>query len=303
MTGWEIYASHQQDDRNNWHNIAVQLGRELSATPAHLSRALYVPRHDSSLSHLRLYDISMRYAETVRDAPIGSSKYTVSLGLMKRPRDDGGDDLAVVCNADLIHAGDREIVIGSVQYRGQPTEPCPEVEIAIGTADSEICCVTMQGRHGSNRKVSMTSSYPISASETREGTFKHPYFSFSVPREPGMPTFQWQIHPVEHGPLRYTLVCIPPEGAATGESQVQAIYHHIGLGVSLSQPHSEGVLLLAPSTSAATSAIIVATALAMLWELRRLDSEYVKKRNDKKMREAKANSLRLMKAFRKGKNP
>lgn len=131
IAGLEAYASVQQDGRNTWQSVAAQLGRQLSATPSHLSRALYVPRHDSSMSHLPLYDISTRYADAVGDLPIGSSKYAVKLGLMQRPRGDGGDDIPVLCNAHISPVGDSDMVTGSVQYRGQPTEPCPEVGLYV----------------------------------------------------------------------------------------------------------------------------------------------------------------------------
>ncbi|EAU33698.1 predicted protein [Aspergillus terreus NIH2624] len=300
IAGLEAYASVQQDGRNTWQSVAAQLGRQLSATPSHLSRALYVPRHDSSMSHLPLYDISTRYADAVGDLPIGSSKYAVKLGLMQRPRGDGGDDILVLCNAHISPVGDSDTVKGSVQYRGQPTEPCPEVGLSIGTSDDNVCCVTIPDPAGSGTSLqfAMTCSFPISPSVTREGTFTHPYFTFRLPGEAGGADFQWQIHPVEHGPLRYTLVQMPPEGQTTNDPEIQAIYHHIGLGASLSQSHSEGVLLLPSAMSPETCVIVVATALAMLSRLRGLNKD---QKGHKMAKESKHSRLASIKNLVKGK--
>jgi hypothetical protein len=117
--GWEIYASQKQQGRSGWRSIAATLGRQLPPTPEHLSRVLYIPRHDDTTSHLPLYDISFRYSEAIGDAPMGSSKYTVSLGMMKRPKGDGTDHIPVVYIVNFT-AGDKDKAVGRVEYRVQP---------------------------------------------------------------------------------------------------------------------------------------------------------------------------------------
>lgn len=139
-------------------------------------------------------------------------------------------------------------------------------------------------------------THPIAPSETRVGTITHPYFTFEVPGVFGPTVFQWQIHPKENGPLRYTLVAVSPseleqlqlqhpqEGPTT--AKIRAIYHHIGLGASLSQSYSEGVLLLPPlpprgaeedggksndDDASEWEGVIVASLLTMLWRLRKID--------------------------------
>lgn len=78
------------------------LGRRLSATPNHLSRALYVPRHNhTDACHLPVYDISRRYKEAVGDTPVGSSLYIVKLGTMTPPKGDGTDDVDVAYLVDF----------------------------------------------------------------------------------------------------------------------------------------------------------------------------------------------------------
>lgn len=69
------------------------LGRRLSAQPAHLTRVLYIPRHDRRVTHLPLYDVSHDYARATQDAPMGSCTYKINLSLMRRPAGDRpGDD-------------------------------------------------------------------------------------------------------------------------------------------------------------------------------------------------------------------
>ncbi|KAF7180249.1 hypothetical protein CNMCM7691_009416 [Aspergillus felis] len=260
---WEIYASSKQLSRNNWRSVAASLGRQLSTTPEHLSR------------------VFPQYFEAIGDAPIGSSKYAVCLGLMKRPKGDGTDHVPVAYIVNFT-AGDKDKVVGTVEYRVQPDSTVTEnaeVELTIGNADEEACSIKANSDSAQPvDPVAVSVSYPIPPSETKVGTVKHPYFHFQMPFESKMAQFEWQTHPVEHGPLRYTLVRMPGE-EATDESStepevdVHAIYHHIGLGVSMNVSHSEGVLLLPPCTDPKSEAMIVASVLGMLRRVRGLDGE------------------------------
>ncbi|RHZ63619.1 uncharacterized protein CDV56_108682 [Aspergillus thermomutatus] len=275
---WEVYASQKQQGRSGWRSIAATLGRQLSTTPEHLSRVLYIPRHDGTTSHLPLYDISSRYFEAIGDAPIGSSKYTVSLGMMKRPKGDGTDHIPVAYIVNFT-AGDKDKVVGTVEYRVQPDSTVAdnaEVEMTIGKTEEEACSIKVNGNSAQPiDPVTVGISYPIPPSETKVGKVKHPYFHFRLPFESKMTQFDWQVHPVEHGPLRYTLVRLPEETADESstepKAEIHAIYHHIGLGVSMSVSHSEGVLLLPPCADPKSEAMIVASVLGMLWRLRGLD--------------------------------
>jgi hypothetical protein len=149
----------------------------------------------------------------------------------------------------------------------------------IGNTDDEVCSIKVNGDSARpTDPVAVGISYPIPPSETKVGTVKHPYFHFRMPFESEMIQFDWQIHPVELGPLRYTLVRMPFEGTENPDenntepkAEVHAIYHHIGLGVSMSESHSEGVLLLPPCTDPKSETMIVASMLGMLWRLRSLD--------------------------------
>lgn len=94
--GWDVYAASKQTSRRKLYDLENTMGRRLSATPTHLSRVLYLPRHtNADVSHLPLYNISARYSDAIGDVPVGSSMYTVKLGTMARPRGDGTDDVDV----------------------------------------------------------------------------------------------------------------------------------------------------------------------------------------------------------------
>lgn len=70
--------------------------------------------------------------------------------------------------------------------------------------------------------------------------------------------------------MRYTLVRCPAPQQELRDSDIHAIYYHIGVGASLSLPYSEGILLLPASLSSAEDSVVVASTLGMLWRLREL---------------------------------
>jgi hypothetical protein len=88
---WETAAA-EAEARRGADGTARALGRVLTQTPSHLSRVLYIPRHDGKTPHLPLYDVSSRYVDVIGDTAMGSGKYTVALGTMAKPGGGGGDD-------------------------------------------------------------------------------------------------------------------------------------------------------------------------------------------------------------------
>lgn len=130
--------------------------------------------------------------------------------------------------------------------------------------------------------VSMSISYPIPPTTFRKNVYvkpiiyEHPHFAFRFPGE-SESALEWQIHPIPHGRLRYTLARIPHAHKAEdtapkvpSDKDILAIYHHIGDTLSLPLPFSEGVLLLPSDMEPEMEAIVVASVLALLWQLRRL---------------------------------
>lgn len=148
--------------------------------------------------------------------------------------------------------------------------------------------------------VGVATSFPFPATISRYGSSRHPWFTFTVPSLlDDERTFQWQAHPVEHGLLRYTLVEIPdiiassatsnddPDGKSPpfsaakegNENLIRAIYHNVGLGFCLSQPYSEGALLIQNDLDPELEALIVASLLGLLWRVR---NEEVRPRKNSK---------------------
>lgn len=147
-------------------------------------------------------------------------------------------------------------------------------------ADSKATTITMKRQEDATvaeRSVTMTASYPIAPLTWRKTVFVHPYFAFQPPEEEKA-YFEWQMHPIPYGRLRYTLVRVrgmqstdePTQPGLPSDHEILAIYHHIGDGVSLPLPYSEGVLLLSADLKPETETMVVASAFGMLGELRRL---------------------------------
>lgn len=73
------------------HKADSLLGRRPSKPPNHFTRVLYIPRHDRNTDHLPVFEIGDWYRQAMGDTPIGSSLYTVQLGLMHKPRQNSND--------------------------------------------------------------------------------------------------------------------------------------------------------------------------------------------------------------------
>lgn len=97
--------------------------------------------------------------------------------------------------------------------------------------------------------VGVSTFYPLPDVQTHKTRFSFPYFEILLPH--GTKLYQWQIHPVDDGPLRYTLVSRDRNSMHTAlpaghrdEDSVVAVYYHVGQVSSLFTSHSEGILLL-----------------------------------------------------------
>ncbi|KAJ5550466.1 hypothetical protein N7535_001593 [Penicillium sp. DV-2018c] len=264
--GWVVYAAMAQDDRR----VGIKC-----TTPAHLTRALYIPRHDGSGSHLSIHDISTLYHEAAGDRDIGSASYLVSLGKMRKPQSES--DNTTVYNVGFKHAADFQSISVTA---GAPDRSPFDANVVIDANENETVIITKRGQETGGHIVkdtAMSISYPISPTKFDKRVFVHPYYMLRIPGDDKM-TLEWQIHPVEHGRLRYTLVRTPEvqptvHRAGSGvprDEDVLAIYHHVGDGVSFPLPYSEGVLLLPPDMEPATETIVVASILAVLLQLRQL---------------------------------
>ncbi|KAJ5593430.1 hypothetical protein N7537_010334 [Penicillium hordei] len=267
LTGWDQYTSQDQLTRS----AGSLNGHPDAAALAHLSRALYIPRHDREATHLAVHDISTQYTAAKGTLPIGCTKYAVAIGVMPKPQGNGPGDITVLYDVDFNREKDEEAVVGSVKCR-EPSSLSAEVELAICTTEEEAAILTTDGANETEMFLGVT--YPIPTSSTRTGIVKNAYFTFQVPdTDGGSTTYQWQIHPSRNGRLRYTLVRNPSPQEAQQEpsdGDIQAVYYHIGLDDSLWLSYSEGLLLLPFGQSSVRENIVVASALGMLWRLREL---------------------------------
>lgn len=134
--------------------------------------------------------------------------------------------------------------------------------------------------HGTLDPIAIEAAYPLPSLRTSAGIIRFPYFRFNIPRT--SISYEWQIHPRDHGTLRYTLVAseerifdIDSESENdTPSSNIKAIYHHVGHDGSLFLPQSEGVLLLPELDGGKDSEmeeVIVASLVGLLWRVRGME--------------------------------
>lgn len=162
----------------------------------------------------------------------------------------------------------------------------------IGPSQDDNSLISMRLPYSPSQtvRIPMTVSFPIPPTLRSGRAVPHPYFALSRPGDTTTATLQWQIHPVQDGPLRYTLIDLAAEEAASemplveveveeqlaAQSGIRAIYHHIGLGTSLSIDHSEGILLLPEPVGpedAAWEGVVVASLLGLLSQVRGIQAE------------------------------
>lgn len=217
----------------------------------------------------------------------------------------------------------------------------PRGSAGAGDGDGDVACTITPASTGA--PIAVAASYPLRPTVSKLAGSRNPWFTFTVPGS-GLPgaagetTLQWQVHPAEHGLLRYTLVELPrraAEGDGSGDSDdrwweehekekretsrrrerhstsssstssstssrnssssgsgsssssrggaikppfsaserknehlIRAIYTNVGQGFSLSQPSSEGALLLQDDLDPELEAVVVASLLGLLWRVR-----------------------------------
>ncbi|KUI52788.1 hypothetical protein VP1G_00289 [Cytospora mali] len=320
------------------------LGRKLSPTPSRLtSRTLYLPPHNDKATHLPIYDFTKEFKDTIRGEPIGSSRFKTNFGLMKKPVGDGrgASQVSYLVDFEALEARSLPLTPPSSPARRKsssaasslgrlvPTHATVRRRMLYGDAevgltipprlapdfameDGDVACIITPRSTGEG--IELVTSYPLRPTVSKFGSSRNPWFTFTVPSLlDDDRTLQWQIHPVEHGLLRYTLVELPRRAAVDddrwwedskevdgwgGETKrtrksrdsdeekppycaserknehlIRAIYHNVGLGFCLSQPFSEGALLLQNDLDPEFEAIIVASLLGLLWRARGEESK------------------------------
>lgn len=120
--------------------------------------------------------------------------------------------------------------------------------------------------------IDVSTTYPLPSLKTNVGALHFPYFRFSLPRDAAI--YEWQIHPLDHGTLRYTLIDLSADPTEVQDANIRAIYHHIGYHGSLFLPQSEGVLLLPElneETDRLLESVIVSSLVGLLWRIRGME--------------------------------
>ncbi|KAJ5169044.1 uncharacterized protein N7482_004638 [Penicillium canariense] len=280
LTGLETHVSREQELRSSGPGIGAP-------APAHLTRTLYLPHHDESTSHFPVFDVSAQYTESIKQRAMGTASYVVALGRMPRPQATDGGPATVVYNVNLEDAMENNaegLNLTSVAPSPSAQSPVP-ANVTIESAEDKAAMFTMKRQaedaveSTENTPIPVSISYPIPPTTFRKKVYVYPYFTFQIPGEVDA-SFEWQIHPVSHGRLRYTLVRVPQTQSTVGSAtptvpsdrDMLAIYHHVGDTISFPLPFSEGVLLLSSDMNPETEAIVVASALGFLWQLRRLSN-------------------------------
>ncbi|RDA91450.1 hypothetical protein CP533_6274 [Ophiocordyceps camponoti-saundersi (nom. inval.)] len=261
MSGLQILSSARQQELSASLN---GLARSPSAPPAHLSRVLYIPPHDSFFSSLAVHDLSAEYEHAIRHAPLGgghligpalmgSRLFVTRLATMRRPR-SASDGAEYVVRARLGVSGEASL---SVRSNGSPptteTTMSSEVTLPSSTTAEDFQVSILDNPNPNPMQVSV--SFPVPDTVSSAGTARHPYFLLL---RRSAPSLQWQMQPIEDGPLRYTLVEL------SSPVKIRAIYHHVGRGSSLSMPFSEGVLLVSGEGSEQARAMEVLVLASLL---------------------------------------
>lgn len=299
----------------------AQLGRKLALTPPHLTRRiLYLPSHNDKITHLPVYEFTDDFNNAIKDEPIGSSRFKTGFGLMAKPCGDGRGSSSVSYLLDFEPLEARRSLSGpepgnrrNSSVGGVVTKATVQRRMLYGAGlevgltipphsapgtrleDGAVACAISPA--STTMTIPVLTLFPVSPTVSKFGSSRNPWFTFTVSSLlEEERTLQWQMHPVEHGMLRYTLVEVPPgepttaattdkpEGGDGGqnipfsaadpdnEHLIRAIYHNVGLGFALAQPFSEGALLLQNDLDPELEAIILASLLGVLWRVRHEDS-------------------------------
>ncbi|WKT50769.1 hypothetical protein QSH57_015739 [Fusarium oxysporum f. sp. vasinfectum] len=230
----------------------------ISHVPAHLTKALYIPKHDDTISHFAIYDISKEYSEKVGVNPMGSERYKVELCLLRKPSGHHvGDNARFLVDIDA-SVSIRERVMGRDPLDAEVSPPIDgerSAKLQIHTGDSLF-------------ELTGHECYPLPEKETKKRIIRYPYMSMSGNHGPSKALrCDWQVHPAEKGPLRYELVDLDRQGE--GDGSILAIYHHHGFESELPTSYSHGALLLPNDSTPLFDITVVSSLMALLATIRK----------------------------------
>ncbi|OAQ66311.1 hypothetical protein VFPPC_14322 [Pochonia chlamydosporia 170] len=280
---FEILTTSMQRDRLFNVDLDSGLGRKPAAVPDHLSRVLYIPKH--SMLNLSVYEAGSQYRKVVDHSPVGGEQVTgkalmgsrlfkTRLNTMTSPTTDAKAEYAVGLDIEKIRDGGD---ISATVHRGDQAEVTPHINIVLPMLTDIFSLLSVISDQQSDT-INVTTTYPLPSLETNVGALHFPYFRFSLPNESAI--YEWQIHPLDYGTLRYTLLQLNDDkpGEETSpvsrDSNIKAIYHHIGYHGSLFVPQSEGVLLVPENFTeedVRLESVIVSSLVGLLWRIRGME--------------------------------
>ncbi|KAK8128952.1 hypothetical protein PG984_010060 [Apiospora sp. TS-2023a] len=271
-------SSRPTSDPERFAFFDTMLGRKPIPAPAHLTSVVYIPCHDNDTHHLPMYEAGDSYRHAVGTSQLGSTLYAVKLSAACKPRGDGTSHPVVYHgNMQRSLAPDDGVTV-SVQKRELGNQG-RETRLTIASpSEGEPYGISIESPKGS---ITMETFFPIPPSNRAGQIIHHPYFRLDIPLAKNnmysTTRLEWQIHPIEDGPLRYTLVDKGRPGDTT--ARIRAIYHDAGCSKPLSHGRSEGVLLLPEwagsggeeeEEAAHMEGVVVASILGVLWQVRAL---------------------------------
>ncbi|KAG9254459.1 uncharacterized protein F5Z01DRAFT_687213 [Emericellopsis atlantica] len=242
--------------------IDACIGRRAPSALAHLTRAVYVPWHRDTTTHLPLYNISSEYHRTIRDAQVGGSEFKTRLCLMRKPTGRPGQgDVGFLVDMDTqgswVAVSERKLGMGEEAVLSMPTTVEDDAAIQHDTLTYSMPPPT----------------FPLPSKRTASGLCTHPHFTLTGAPRP----LEWQIHPVELGGLCYVLVDTSvPGGMFAGDDTIVAVYHHAHFEAALPKRYSEGVLLLHGQPDVEDT-VVVASLMRVLRYVRRDEKKEKKK--------------------------
>lgn len=260
VTAFPTYGSFLRADRccrTDEHSYVKKyelVERKLAPTPAHLSRAIYVPYHGGNTSHLPLYDISKAYERSIGDALVGGAEFKTRLCLMAKPTHNS-------VNTDVRFWVDVEPGTGRAVVEERRLGVGEQVNMLLpsGVDEDFYMDTSLDGRQHS-----VTTSYPLPDRRVRGQTIRYPYFTVTSPDEKH--TLEWQVRPDTLGKLGYVLV--DSTTPSVDEPEILAMYHHAGIEPELPHRYAEGVLLLPEHSDRINDTVIVASLFGLLWKIR-----------------------------------
>ncbi|KAG6257699.1 hypothetical protein E4U23_002368 [Claviceps purpurea] len=289
---YEFLGLSQQSDRSLYADLDSGLGRNPSALPTHLSRVLYIPEH--STLNLSLYDAQEPFQQAVYVSPfgsehlvgrplIGSRFFKTRVNTMDREKvmQSGAPRYVVELDGDRIDDG---VDISATMRANASVSDAMDstakinIQVPMSTDGFSLKFETSKQTENQTQHIAISATYPLQSVHSKAGIIRFPFFAFSLDDEKST-GYEWQIHPLDHGMLRYTLFQLPSHSPASGgnvapprecpDAETIAIYHHLGHENSLFRPTSEGVLLLpGPEMPALLEMVTVASLLVLLWKIR-----------------------------------